>query len=561
MRSAIVIIMGFALSGCAVPGHGRASIPSRRAQSNIADPHFLNQYAVTRRFSLGRPTSIKFLPDGAGVLFLRSGPRSFVQDLYEFDIKTRREKLLLTAESILLGGDERLSPEERARRERMRMTARGIASYQISDDGAKILVPLSGRLFVIHRTDGAVTELHSERGYPIDPKFSPDGRYISCVRDGELYVMELATGKERVLTDGAGDTITNGLAEFVAQEEMGRFEGYWWSPDGQTIAFQRTDTSGLETMHIMDAMHPNRKPQAWPYPRPGKPNADVRLGLVALEGGPTRWVTWDRRRYPYLATVRWEENAPLTILVQDRRQREQTLLTVDIKTGITSVLLTERDEAWLNLDPEMPLWLPDGDGFLWTTERNGVWQLERRARNGELVEPLTGTDFSYQGLADFDADSASVFVLGGPDPTQTHIYRIDLQPRPHKPVRVTQEPGMHHALFSKNHLRYVHIAETMNAERFYAVRSRDGREIGRLRSVAEKPPFVPNIELTTVGDDPAFHAVLVRPKNFDPKRRYPVIVNVYGGPHGQMVAASPNRYLLQQWIADHGFIVVSIDGR
>ena len=158
------------------------------------------------------------------------------------------------------------------------------------------------------------------------------------------------------------------------------------------------------------------------------------------------------------------------------------------------------------------------------------------------------------------------------DPTQTHLYRVQWDSAPRAPVRMTRVPGLHRATFAKNHQVYVHTADTRDGKRSYIVRNRDGKQIGRLRSVAEEPPFVPNTELTTVGEAPGgklrmqlskalLHAVLIRPRDFDPTRRYPVIVHVYGGPHVQMVRASPRRYLLQQWIADHGFIVVSIDGR
>ena len=570
MRLLFQSTIAILLAGCTMKDHwcvGSMTRPTHTQYSRqvVADPAFLEQYAATRRFSLGRPRFIKLVPDGSAVLFLRSTARSFVQDLYEFDTATGKERLLLTAEQILQGAEEKLTAEEKARRERIRVSARGIVSYRLSKDGRRILVPLSGRLFVIDRNtdgaDGSVTELHGAEGYPIDPRFSPDGERVSCVRNGELYITRIATGAERKLTTGAGDNITNGLSEFVAQEEMGRFRGYWWSPDGKTIAYQQTDIQGLEVMNIMDAMFPQRKPHTWPYPRPGKANAEVRLGLISAGGGETRWITWDQERYPYLATVRWEENAPLTILVQNREQTEETLLSVDIETASTSVLLVERDDAWINLDQKMPHWLHDGSAFCWTTERNGSWQLELHDRYGRLLTPLTTTDFRLKRFLSYDNQEQAAYVTGSEDPTQTHLYRVALDGAPAEPVCLTTQPGVHGAIFSKNHQVYVHSTTTMNGKRSHIVRRKDGTRIGSLRSVAEEPPFVPNVELTTVGSDPEFHAVLIRPRNFDKWRRYPVIVYVYGGPHVQMVSASPNRYLLQQWIADHGFIVVSLDGR
>lgn len=560
IRITVLLLVLPAIHGCSLmvtqPASGDAQVKSR----GIADAKFMEQFAATRRFTAGRPTSTTITPDSKAVLFLRSGPRSFVQDLFELDLETRTEKRILTAEQVLQGAEENLSTEEKARRERMRMSARGIASYKLSKDGSQILVPLSGRLFVIARATLAVTELESDQGYPIDPKFSPDGEYVSCVRDGELFVIDLTTHEERQLTNGAGSGITHALAEFVAQEEMGRRSGYWWSPDSSLIAFQRTDTSKVEKLHILDAMHPEKPAQAWPYPRAGRNNADVTLGVISLADGSIQWIDWDREQYPYLATVRWQKNAPLTILVQNRRQTEEALLAVDAETGSTSMLLVEEDSAWINLDQSMPHWITGGSRFLWTTERNGAWQLEMRLRDGSLERALTDKRFPFTQFVDFDPESGIAYVLGSDDPRQTHLYRVDTKSAS-APVCVTTAPGAHHAQFSKDHSLFVHSANLLNGRRTMTVRHADGSVIAQLESLGEDAPFTPNLEFTTVGTHPALDAVLIRPRDFDPAQRYPVIVYVYGGPHSQVVRKTPYLYLRQQWFADHGFVVVAIDGQ
>src|SRR6266850_8046873 len=212
-----------------------AAFPVRDARAS-ADPDsgFLEQYAATYRFGLGQPTAITPTPDGDAVLFLRSGPRSFVQDLYQLDVSTGRERVLLTADGVLNGADERLTVEERARRERMRKAGRGIVEFQLSEDGRRILVPLANQLFLVERATGAVRELHGASGAPIDPQLSPDGARVACVRNGDLYVTDVTEDREWRLTTGANDTLSHGLAEFVAQEEMSRFSGFWWSPDSRS---------------------------------------------------------------------------------------------------------------------------------------------------------------------------------------------------------------------------------------------------------------------------------------------------------------------------------------
>ncbi|HVP14887.1 MAG TPA: DPP IV N-terminal domain-containing protein [Terriglobales bacterium] len=567
----------FAWPAFADPPAGRSALD--RATNAAAADTFLRQYAATFRFRLGRPTSISVTPQGDEVLFLRSGPRSFVQDLYAFDARTGRERVLFTAERILRGAAEELTPEERARRERQRVAARGIISYQLSEDGSRLLVPVAGRLFVMDRAGAGTRELKSDAGPAIDPQLSPDGRRMACVRHGDLWVTNVETGEEKRLTTNENDDYSCGEAEFVAQEEMDRPHGFWWSPDSRAIAFQCTDVSGVDRLWVGDPERPERRPRSSPYPRPGRDNARVVLGILPDSGGTTVWVDWDRSRYPYLARVVWEKNAPLTILVQDRAQQEEALLAVDPATGATDTLLVERDPAWLNVDSQMPRWLEDGSGFLWTSEREGEWRLERHARDGRLVGALTPPGFGYRSLAHVDEKRGVVWAIAGADPTERQIARVPLRPGAGRIEFVTRERGLHGATFGKGDEIWVHSFEGPNATRSLSVERAGGRTrpgprplrgpgtpraggpLGELRSIAESPALVPRLEFVTTDDSLRFRVVIVRPRDFEPGRRYPVLVDVYAGPHQQMVQASSWRYLLDQWYADRGFVVVSIDGR
>jgi dipeptidyl-peptidase-4 len=538
----------------ALPLAGRA----RPAAPVGPDPKFIEQYAATLRFTLGTPQSFQFVPGGRAVLFLRSGPRSFVRDLYEFDLGAGRERLLARAETLLGGGEERLSPEEKAQRERLRLTARGIATYALSEDGARVLVPLSGRLFVLDRRTGAVQPLPDAGGFPLDARFSPDGSRVACVREGDLRVVDLASGTERRLTTGGSATLTHGLAEFVAQEEMGRREGTWWSPDGGTIAYEEADTAKVEVLHIADPMHPENAADAWPYPRPGRNNAEVRLGLVPAAGGATAWVSWDRERYPYLAAASWRKDGPLTLLVQNREQTEERLLAVDRASGQTRTLLVESDPAWLNILPSVPRWLAGGAGFLWISERAGEPRLELRAADGTPRRWLTAEGFGLHTLLGVDPAGASAYVTASADPTQDHVWRVPLGGG--APAALTRGAGLHRAVWAQDGGASVWTEAELAGGRSWSVHRGDASAAGSLRSVGEQPPFSPNLELTTVGPL-AYHAAIVRPRGFRPGRKLPVIVSVYGGPGVAVTRSDAWDYLVEQWMADHGFIVFKMDGR
>lgn len=548
------------------------SQPAGDAVVSRADPRFLEQYAATFRFRLGQPKSFALPPDGSQVLFLRSAPRDFSHDLFALDTRTGKTRLLLSAARLLGGEREQLSPAEKARRERMRVLSRGIVAFRLSRDGERVLVPLSGRLFVTPLDGGEVTELGGRgggragtdrpTGHPLDPRLSPDGETVACVRDGDLYLYDVRSGRARRLTRRPGPAVENGLAEFVAQEEMGRHRGYWWSPDSRQLVYQQTDTSGVETLRILDPTRPETRPHRTAYPRAGKPNARVRLGVIAARGGRTRWLAWDRERYPYLVNVHWSRGAPLTVVVQNRAQTEVAVLAADPRTGKTRALHVERDPAWVNIDQQMPRWLPDGSGFLWTSDRAGMTRLELRDSGGKLVRPLTPEGLNHRKLVDLAPAADELFVeanTGGAGATEVHLYRLSLSAGA-APVRVSRERGHHEAVFAREHSHYVHSLQTLSGVRRHRVLTRDGKQVATIASRSERPPFLPNMALVQVGQR-ELNALVLRPRGFDAGRRYPVVVYVYGGPNHQAVTARPFRYLLHQWVADHGFVVVVIDGR
>lgn len=527
------------------------------ADEKPLDAQYLRDHAQTRGFMLGRPVKARPTPDGKAVLFLRAQPRAATARLYEFDVATGKTRELLTAEQVLKGAAEQLTPEERARRERMRVSSGGIADFQLAPDGKLILLMLSGRIYVVDRATAAVRELKTGAGTIQDPRFAPDGKLVGYVRGHDVYVYDLANDKETAVTRGGTEKKTHGLAEFVAQEEMNRFTGYWWSPDSKFIAYEEADAEGVEIWHVADPIHPEQAPQPSFYPRPGQANVKVRLGIVPVAGGETVWVEWDREQYPYLGSVRWDEHGPLTITVQSRAQKELVLLRVDATTGKTTPLITEKDPAWVNLEQDVPRWLPDASGFLWSGESVGGPRLELHDADGSLRRVLVRSSAGYQGLIDV-AGKAVVF-RASPEPTQAHLFRVALDGG--KPVPLSKEPGLHDAVFSKDHSVFVHRAALAGAMPSITVHRADGTPIGELPSVAENPTFTPRSELVKVGDGPGFHAAVVRPHGFDPKKRYPVIVDVYGGPGHNHVLSPMHSRLMAQWLADQGFIVVAIDGR
>jgi dipeptidyl-peptidase 4 len=534
------------------------------------DTTFLKQYAETRGFTLGRPQKPKISPDGKTVLFLRSDPSAPKLKLFEFEVSTAQTKELLSPEALLKGADENLSPEEKARRERMRVSVGGFADYHLDPVGTNILLMLSGKLYVFERATGKATELKTGNGPIVDPKWSPDGKKIAYVRGFDVAVYDLAAGKETMVTTGGTLVKTHGIAEFVAQEEMARFSGYWWSPNSKFIAYEVADHTGVETWYVADPLKPNQKPAEQYYPRPGKKNVAVKLGIIPVEGGETVWVEWDYERYEYLAAVRWEDLGPLTMQVQDRKQQKLLLLSVDPTSGKTKQMLEEKDAAWINLSQDGPRFNSVLGGFVWLgADLSGNTEIQLRNPNGTPSIVLVPSQSNPDAIQSVYSLQSSTFIIytGSLDPTTKQVFRhsnVILQPvfpGSDKDELLSPEQGISSGSFGKNGGPYAITSTTLKVMPRTVVFSRENVRVGELPSVGAEPSFTPNVSVIKVGGADGYYCAVIRPKNFDPKKKYPVIVDVYGGPKHLHVIQAMRNWLVPQWLADQGFIVVAIDNR
>jgi len=531
------------------------------------DETFPRLFAQTRGFKLGAPRNMHPTEDGKIVFFLRAKAGDARQSLWELDVASNQEHELLSPDALDKSA-EALSHEERARRERMRITTSGFTAFEATKDGARVVVTLSGRLFVWTRGKEGARELTvgSKTGASaaVDPHLSPDGTRVAYVRDADIYAVSLNGGREEKITSGGTEKKTHGLAEFIAQEELDRSRGFWWSPDGKSILYEESDTSKVETLYIQDPAHPERPPDANPYPRAGTTNATLRFGVVSSHGGATKWIAFDNVKLPYVATVRWSKNAPPTFYALDRAQRSGLLFTADPRSGKTTTLLEEHDAAWLDVDTSAPRWLDDGTAFLWSTEKSGAWQLELHEKSGALIKVLTTSQDGYQSLLAVDSKSRAAYVEASVEPSEQSIVRIPLDGGASKTI--VGGPGKFISADFGDSLDVFSIRgaflEVM--PRFGASPVDDNQQLGgtaAIRSLAEPPPFNPKIEIVQVGDDHV-RVAIVRPQNYVQHTPIALIDAAYGGPGYNVVVADLSSYLRAQWIADvTGAMVVSIDAK
>lgn len=521
-----------------------------------ADLHVLRELEATGNYRRGTPQRAKFSPDGKRLFFLRSGPRDAVMKLFALELPGGEEREWITPAEILGGDDEVISAEEKARRERARERNRGFTQFELSQDGARLLLTLSGRLYVVETADRRVRPLPGQ-GW-IAPRLSPDGTAVAAVREGELHVIELSDGQVRAVTQGAGGGISHGTAEFVAQEELDRQEGFWWSPDSQHLLYQETDERDVEVRYVADAFKPESAPTEFRYPRPGQANAKVRLGCVSRQGGETTWVAWDNVRHEYLGRVTWSVQDRASVVVMNRAQNEVVLLDVDPLTGRTQGVLRETDPAWVNLDANsaMPLWSEDGSTFLWTTEREGVWQLELYSARGQRLRVLTPKDFGFHSVVSEGRYGDSIWVRAGRVPGETQLWRLRIADGSAEPVYT--QPGVNEVTLGPGLWLHRWSARDGRVER--TIHLPGGRTLP-LQSVAETPKAWPRVEWVEGVGTRGFRAALVRPAQFISGRKYPVILSVYAGPGPLYVLPTVAAYWRDAALAEAGFIVVRIDGR
>ncbi|MFB7504472.1 S9 family peptidase [Streptomyces broussonetiae] len=512
---------------------------------------FPRRHARTQRFTLGAPRSFTVAPDGSRVAFLRSGSGTDrANSLWILDLPDGTERPAADPRALLDGALEELSAEERARRERSREGGAGIVGYATDTALELASFALSGRLFTAELRAGTTRELRVP-GPVIDPRPAPDGRHIAYVAQGALRVVGADGEQDRALAEPESEGVGYGLAEFIAAEEMGRSRGFWWAPDGSRLLVARVDDTPVKRWWIADPAHPEREPVNVAYPAAGTPNADVRLFVLGLDGLRTE-VAWDRARYPYLAHVHWSAAGAPLLLVQARDQRSQLFLAVDPETGATRMVHADEDPIWLELFPGVPCWSPSGQ-LVRIADEGGARVLAVGER------PLTSDQLHVRAVLDVGADDVLVSASAGEEAHareigEVHVYRVNelgLE-------RVSQEPGVHTAVRAGGVT--VLVSATLDRPGTRAQVLRDGKPAVTVRSYAEDPGLSPRVTLIEGGARRIPCAVLM-PRDYPDDTPLPVLLDPYGGPHGQRVVAAHNPHLTSQWFADQGFAVIVADGR
>ena len=520
------------------------------------------------------PRALKVSPDGERVTFLKGKQTDYERlDLWEYHIESGETRMLFDSND-LQSGEEVLSDEEKARRERMRLSGSGIVSYQWSDDGKALLFPLGGDVFYHKLGEKGAKQLLDTEAFETDIKLSPKGNYISFIRDQNLYVKHIASGKETAITKEGGGNIKFGMAEFVAQEEMGRMTGYWWSPDESKIAFTKVDESPVDVITRSEIYADDIKLIEQKYPKAGTPNVLVELAIQDISSGDRTWVDLGDDKDIYFARGKWMPNSStFTYQWQTRDQQTLELRAFDMTESKQKVLLTESSDTWVNLHDDL-YFLKEQGQFIWASERDGFKHLYLFDNNGKLVKQLTKGDWVVDSVEAIDTANNHLYFSGRKDtPLESHVYSVSLDGG--EINRVTELGAYHSAAFSKDASIFIDRFSTINSPAQVSLNSATGERITWLEEnkVEEGHPLhaymdswtAPEFGDITTKDGATLKYRIYTPESAkqNPKQKHPVIVYLYGGPHAQVVTNSwaGNRGLLFQHWVDQGYVVFTLDNR
>ncbi|MBV1879394.1 MAG: S9 family peptidase [Pseudomonadales bacterium] len=534
----------------------------------------MNQLTLDRIFgdpdiNGAAPKSLQFSPDGMNVTFLKSSTENFeCLDLWTYEIERGQARLLV--DSNLLETEKRiLSTAEKARRERLRINNEGIVEYYWSPNSDALLFPLSGNLYLYKfGQQQPLQQLTGSDTFETDIQFSPNGQHLSFVRAQNLCLIDLQTLEHKQLTTDGGGTISNGLAEFIAQEEMHRFEGYWWSYDSRKIAFTRVDESSVEVSqrYEIDADSFSVYDQRYPYT--GTANAEITLITADISSGELSAITLTRQPDSYICRIDWlRDNIHLAIQVQSRDQRQLTLNFYNINTHEQKVRLQETSNTWINLNDNFHP-LINSTQFIWGSERSGFNHLYLMDIANTSTQQLTKGDWVVTDVKAIDEQHC--YFEGYKDtPLEKHLYQVKLN-QPGQIKRISETGFTHLCSISSNKQYFIDQCSAAETPQQVLLRDISGKLIKSLEAnkLDKSHPFSPfkkdlgaiSFGELTANDGQTLQYRLIKPAHLSMDQTYPVIITVYGGPGVQRVS---NDWVppWHHYMAQRGYGLFQLDNR
>lgn len=484
-------------------------------------------------------------------------------ELWEMDAATGERSLLISAEKL-----ELILPAPAGEQSQATGAGRHAPSqYQWAPGGEALLFEGANSLAWFELKSQTARVLVTGKDEISDLKISPNGQYVSFVRGHNLWLVSTADGKERAFTTGGTEEIRKGELDWVYPEELELFTAYWWAPDSNSIAYLEMNESKVTEFPLVNFESYTGEAEEQRYPVAGGNNPVVRVLVGSVNGGEPRVMDIGAETDIYIPRVNWLQDAKrIAIQRLNRAQNELNLLIADADSGKTSVLLSEKDSAWINVSDDLQF-LKDGKRFLWTSERSGYRHIYLYGMDGKEHAQLTKGDWEVSRIAGVDeANGVVYFTAKEKSPMESHLYRVALDGKGF--TRITKDEGTHSVQVSPDAQYYVDTYSNSSTPQRQDLYRTDGAKTATLNEndVSELAQYhLSPMEFLTVAakDGMALNCYLVKPSQFDPTKKYPVIVFTYGGPHAQVVmnAWQGPTLLWHEMMAQKGYVIFALDNR
>jgi dipeptidyl-peptidase 4 len=499
-----------------------------------------------------RMPAITWAPDGKRFAWMEE------KAISQYDVASRKKKQLVALGPLEEKAVKPPKPEGADWQDR-RVSEQ---NFQWSANGQEMLISVQGDLFLLHTETGKWEQLTATSEAERDPKLSPDGHLVSFRREHDLYSLEIASKKVTRLTSDGGATLWNGELDWVYPEELNLSTAHWWSPDSRQIAYLQFDVGHESMFPQVDLLSWRALAEPERFPQPGTPNADVRLGVVPAEGGPTRWMDIGETRDHLLARVNWSPDSRAVAYQRlNRIQNRLDLGLADARTGVSRVLLTEDDSYWVNVNDDFRF-LNKGKQFLWGSERDGYLHLYLCSLDDKHVSQITKGEWEVTEVAGVNEETREIFFVSTEQsPLERQLYRVRLDGK--QKQRLSGGAGTHSISMSPTGDYYMDTVSSLGTPPRRTLHESDGSQIAVYKEATPPDVEILPTEIVKIKatDGAQLYARMIKPAGFAADKKYPVIVMIYGGPGVQAVRDAWNGASFDQVLAQKGYLIWQLDNR
>ena len=521
----------------------------------------LDDIFLTTKFTPENVENIRWKPDESAFAFTRENEKSGLNDIYLFDLNTLEENVFLLAEKLIYNGNQ------------IKMS-----SYEWTGDGKYLLIrgpektiwrhSKMSPVYLLNLKTGGIIALADENPELKNVKLSPDGNFAGYVKEHNLFIVELSTGKETQLTFDGNDNILNGEFDWVYEEEFAIADGWQWSRDGKKIAFWKFDQTRVKEFYLIDEMLSYNKIMPLKYPKVGEQNAIVNIGVVDLQTLETSWMDIGKNDDIYLPRIYWtNSSSELSIIRLNRLQNHLDLIFADTETGKAKTILAEKDNCWIDIEENHAIFPVSENNFLWVSEKSGFRHIYLYDYSGKQLDQVTNGNWEVTSLEGYSEKDNLVYFYGKKDSeTEQQIYKVKTDGS--KFQKLSYLAGWNEASFSPGYKYFVHTYSSLKDPLKVYLRKSDGELIRTLKenylaALGEYDLTFPELGTFETSDGVYLNYKMIKPKDFDPTKKYPVLFYGYGGPGSQAAINkwNGNRQIYHMLLAQKGFIIFTVDNR